>query len=580
MRHIFLWAVPVAMGLVLSCSRHMDLARVVANPIDIDYAFTRHTGDQFNGMREAADPVVRFYKGRYYLFPSMSFGYWSSDDMQHWDFHTNDLMPFGNYAPAIMVYGDELYWMVSGHNKIYKTSTPEDGDSWIVASDTVRPFIDEPERTVHDPYLFNDEDGRVYLYWGCSTVDSIMGVELDPSQDFKAKTEPVVLIGHNEAEYGWECRGDRNEKDEPSSNEGAAMLRHDGRYYLQYAGPGTEFDSYGDGLYVSGAPLGPFEHCDYSPFSVKPGGWMTGAGHGDTFQDKYGNWWHTASTVICQRFIFERRIGFYPVFFTPEGRMQALTEWSDYPWVLPDRQVDWTKETIWTGWMDLTLGKTATASSELPGHPASLACDNTVKTWWSAASGNPGEWLCIDLGAPKTVRAVQTNFADQDFGTGPEAKSPYAYTLEYSRNGKRWSVLKKENGTQGPHQLVVPRRAVKARYIRLRNDTPLTGKLSVFDLRVFGNGPAPRPEAVTGLSAERAADPRRITLRWNPSEGADGYILHWGVREDELFSSCEVYDCEVELGLFSAGQDYWFCVDAFNEGGISSGTETVSAVSR
>lgn len=84
---------------------------------------------------------------------------------------------------------------------------------------------------------------------------------------------------------------------------------------------------------------------------------------------------------------------------------------------------------------------------------------------------------------------------------------------------------------------------------------------------------------MTGLSAERAADPRRITLRWNPSEGADGYVLHWGVREEELFSACETYEPEVELGLFSAGQDYWFRVDAFNEGGVTPGLETIQTTS-
>lgn len=562
------------LAVLLTGCRSVDTTRVVANPIDLDYAFTLNEGPQFNGMREAADPVVEIFKGRYYLFPSMSFGYWSSEDMQHWTFHTNDRMPFRNYAPTLMVYKDELYWFVSGHNTLYKTETPEDGDSWVVACDTVTPFVDEPGRTVHDPYLFNDEDGRIYLYWGCSTADPIMGVELDPDDGFRAKTQPTALIGHCESEYGWECRGDRNETGDPSSNEGAAMLKYQGRYYLQYAGPGTEFDSYGDGLYVSDAPLGPFEHCDSSPFSIKPGGWMTGAGHGDTFQDKYGNWWHTASTVICQRFLFERRIGFYPVLFTPEGRMYALTEWSDYPWVLPDRKVDWAKEKPWTGWMNLTLGKTATASSELPGHPAASACDRTVKTWWSAATGDPGEWICVDLGAPKTIRAVQTNFADQDFGIGPEPKTPYAYTLEVSRDARKWTVLRSEPGTHHPHQLTVPGKRVKARYVRLRNDAPLTGKFSLFDLRVFGNGPAARPEAVRTPDVRREADPRRFHIRWTPSPTADGYLLRWGVRPDELYSACEVYEPEAELGCFSVGQRYYFRVDAFNEGGVTPGQRT------
>ena len=556
-------------------SRSQDASRVIANPIDIDYAFTRRTTGFYDGMREAADPVVRYFKGRYYLFPSMSFGYWSSEDMQHWDFHTNDRMPFGNYAPALMVYREELYWFVSNHNTLYKSATPEDGDSWTVVSENLTPFIGQPGRTVTDPYLFPDDDGRVYLYWGCSYTDPILGVELDPENGFRAKGLPTELIGHHEKEYGWECRGDRNETGKPSCNEGAAMLKYQGRYYLQYAAPGTEFNTYGDGLYVSDAPLGPFEHCAYSPFSIKPGGWMTGAGHGDTFQDRYGNWWHVATTVIVQRFIRERRIGLFPVIFTPEGSMHALTEWSDYPWILPDRKVDWTRETPWTGWMNLTLCKKASASSELPDHPAAYACDNTVKTWWSAASGDPGEWYCIDLGAGRTVHAVQTNFADQGFGVGPEPKTLYRYSVEASRDGKTWTLLKEETGTDHPHQLIVLERPVKARYIRLRNEAPLTGKLSLFDLRAFGRGKGLRPRPVKDIRAERRTDDRRITIRWARSRGADGYLLRWGVRPDQLFSTCEVYNNEIELGLFSSGQEYWFRVDAFNESGVTPGRRAI-----
>ena len=39
--------------------------------------------------------------------------------------------------------------------------------------------------------------------------------------------------------------------------EGAYLTRIEGRYYLQYAAPGTELSCYGDGCYVADAPLGP-----------------------------------------------------------------------------------------------------------------------------------------------------------------------------------------------------------------------------------------------------------------------------------------------------------------------------------
>ena len=40
--------------------------------------------------------------------------------------------------------------------------------------------------------------------------------------------------------------------------EGAWMTKHNGKYYLQYGAPGTEFSGYADGVIVGNHPLGPF----------------------------------------------------------------------------------------------------------------------------------------------------------------------------------------------------------------------------------------------------------------------------------------------------------------------------------
>ena len=53
--------------------------------------------------------------------------------------------------------------------------------------------------------------------------------------------------------------------------------------------------------------------------------------------------------------------------------------------------------------------------------------------------------------------------------------------------------------------------------------------------------------------------------------GAQGYILHWGTDPDELCSTCESLVPEIELGMFSTDQDYYFRVDAFNESGLTVG---------
>ena len=606
--------------LLCACTgREIDRSKVVTNPIDLDYEFTKGDGqgtstsdvdlndpnlinsvpEEYketvaqllkvpgalqsliermaapNNYREAADPVATIYNDRYYLFVSKSDGYWSSDDMQHWKHIRTNVLPMDLYAPTCMVYNNELYWMTSDLNSLWKTSNPEDGNAWQLVTDKLTPYPDNPDRTGHDPDLLLDDDGRVYLYWGCSNVDDIMGIELDPNNHFKAIGHPVTLITHQQNVIGWERPSDKNDVEKPGYNEGASMLKYKGRYYLQYAAPGTEFDSYGDGLYIGDSPLGPFKKADYLPISVKPGGWMTGAGHGDTFQDKYGNYWHVASTVIAQRHMFERRIGFFPVVFTQKDNMYALTDLSDRPYELPKGKTDFLKNPIWTNWMDLTIGKTATASSEIEGKEAGKAADRTIKTWWSAKTGNAGEWLQMDLGKTYPIEAVQTNFADEAFPLQSLGNPfvPYKYKIEASENGTTWTLIadKSANDVTNPHSLVVLDKAVAARYVKITNMSELPGKFSLFDLRVFGTDNGDRPAAIKEFQVERTADRRTATISWQPVPGAQGYFVHWGTDPDELYAACEVLEPSVTLGLFSADVDYYFRVDSFNESGITRG---------
>ena len=606
--------------LLCACTgREIDRSKVVTNPIDLDYEFTKGDGqgtstsdvdlndpnlinsvpEEYketvaqllkvpgalqsliermaapNNYREAADPVATIYNDRYYLFVSKSDGYWSSDDMQHWKHIRTNVLPMDLYAPTCMVYNNELYWMTSDLNSLWKTSNPEDGNAWQLVTDKLTPYPDNPDRTGNDPDLLLDDDGRVYLYWGCSNVDDIMGIELDPDNHFKAIGQPVTLITHQQNVIGWERPSDKNDVEKPGYNEGASMLKYKGRYYLQYAAPGTEFDSYGDGLYIGDSPLGPFKKADYLPISVKPGGWMTGAGHGDTFQDKYGNYWHVASTVIAQRHMFERRIDFFPFVFTQKDNMYALTDLSDRPYELPKGKTDFLKNPIWTNWMDLTIGKTATASSEIEGKEAGKAADRTIKTWWSAKTGNAGEWLQMDLGKTYPIEAVQTNFADEAFPLQSLGNPfvPYKYKIEASENGTTWTLIadKSANDVTNPHSLVVLDKAVAARYVKITNMSELPGKFSLFDLRVFSTDDGDGPAAIKEFQVERTADRRTATISWQPVPGAQGYFVHWGTDPDELYAACEVLEPSVTLGLFSADVDYYFRVDSFNESGITRG---------
>ncbi|MNY71629.1 hypothetical protein D3C86_2100150 [compost metagenome] len=53
--------------------------------------------------REAADPSLILFKGKYYLFPSITAGFLSSDNLVDWDFHRLKDVSIYDYAPDVRV---------------------------------------------------------------------------------------------------------------------------------------------------------------------------------------------------------------------------------------------------------------------------------------------------------------------------------------------------------------------------------------------------------------------------------------------------------------------------------------------
>lgn len=434
-------------------------AGTFCNPLNLNYRFST----DHKSYREAADPVVHLYKNKYYLYASKSGGYWYADDLLHWHFRPAATLPVEDYAPAVETINDTAFFIASsGKPKIYYNNDPL-LDNWKVYN---------PDFPVGmtDPAIFKDEDGRVYFYYGCSATNPIMGVELNPRKRLDTIGAPVVLIQHEYKTHGWEEHGARNNNGKSGWNEGSWMTKHDGKYYLQYAAPGTEFDVYGDGVYVADHPLGPFTYMVNSPFSYKPGGFINGAGHGNTFMDKYGNYWHSATMAISVRHMFERRIGVFPAFFDADGDLHCITSFGDYPMQLAHRKMDFSKQSLFTGWMLLSYHKPVIASSALPSHEAALAADENVRTWWSAATGDKEEWLQMDLQKRSLVRAIQVNFADEGARLrAGDAVKPYRYVIEASVDSVHWTLIidKSLNTADVTHDYMALDKPVSTRFLRI-----------------------------------------------------------------------------------------------------------------
>jgi hypothetical protein len=273
---------------------------------------------------------------------------------------------------------------------------------------------------------------------------------------------------------------------------------------------------------------------------------------------------------ISRRHIFERRLGLFPSSFTASGELVTDTYLGDYPhYIDGDRGL--------TGWMLLSRHKPVTASSSLENLSPEQAVDEDIRTWWSAKTGDPGEWLQIDLGAEMRIDAVQINFADQDSTGKGISTDVYKYVVETSNDARSWkSVIDASTiGRDAPHDYEVLPRSEHARYIRVRNiHSPDNSKFSLYDLRVFGKGAAPVPARVSAGSGHRdPTDRRKATISWQPAANTEFYVVRLGARADELTQSYQVYDGHTSLTVASlnAQAKYYFAVDSVSDGGITKG---------
>ncbi len=550
------------------------------NPINIDYGYTPIPNFSEAGRHRAtADPTITLYKGDYYLFSTNQWGYWWSHDLLNWHFiRRSFLKPWHHVyddlcAPATLVLGDTLLVIGSTYTKnfpLWMSTNPKQNE-WKEA-------VDSFQAGAWDPALFLDDDGRIYLYHGSSNVYPIYGWEIDRKTQQPIGEHKELIRLHDDI-HGWERFGEYNDNNflRPFI-EGAWMNKHDGKYYLQYGAPGTEMRGYGDGVYVSDHPLGPFTYQASNPFSYKPGGFARGAGHGATFQDRAGEWWHVSTMVVNMKNNFERRIGIWPAGFDRDGLLYCNTTFGDYPLYLPSAAPGHIPGSF-TGWMLLNYNKPVQVSSTLGGYEANNAVDEDIRTYWSAATGKAGEWIQTDLGAMDTVRAIQINYADQDVDTsflGKIAGIYCQYRLWESADGQHWKMLvdKSKNKTDIPHEYVeLPRPAI-TRYIKLENMHMPTGKFAISGLRVFGHGSGKRPDSVLHFIVLRSEeDPRNALIKWFTVDNATGYNIFWGIAPDKLYNSVMVLnDNQYYFKPMDKDRIYYFSIEAFNENGISPKT--------
>ncbi|WP_340110698.1 family 43 glycosylhydrolase [Maribellus mangrovi] len=581
-----------------SISGQEVVPQTYCNPLDIDYTYMVYNSSRNISYRSGADPAVIEFRGEYYMFVTRSFGYWHSFDLVHWDFIKPEQWFFeGCNAPTAFNYKDSLVYFAgdpAGYGSILYTDDPKSGKWTPTASIS---------NNIQDSELFIDDDGKTYLYWGSSNVHPIRVKMLNKDDRFLETGVKKDLINLVEEEHGWERFGENNFHPTLKEGymEGASMTKHDGKYYLQYAAPGTQFNVYADGVYIGENPLGPFEYMKSNPMSFNPGGFTNGAGHGITVKQTNGQYWHFATMALASNAQWERRLCMFPTYFDKDGLMYSNSDYGDYPRFGPDNP---TKAGEHCGWMLLSYKGAVTVSSslkqimkftsnndevevhELPVEKnekgeitASVLTDENPKTFWVGEANNDQQWIQIEMLHPGMVYAFQLNFHDYESGIYTRVEGlRHRFVLEVSEDGRNWrtAVDRSKSYKDAPNAYIVLNQPVKAKFVRYKNIKVPGNNFAMSELRVFGLGLGNKPNIVEGFQVKREADRRDASLSWNAVEGAQGYNIRWGIAPDKMYHSWQVYEAD-ELFMRCLDRDtrYYFSIEAFNENGISGKTEAM-----
>jgi beta-xylosidase len=166
-----------------------------------------------------------------------------------------------------------------------------------------------------DAHLFQDDDGRYYLYY----VEIVDGFKIfvqrmsDPLTKAPGREGERIELLHPTEKW---------EKVTGEVTEGPFMLKHKGIYYLMYSGTGADSPNYGIGYATSKSPVGPFEKYAGNPIAHREKG-IYGPGHHCVVDGPDGKMWMVYHQKYDDGTGYRRFLALDPIWFDDRGKLHA-----------------------------------------------------------------------------------------------------------------------------------------------------------------------------------------------------------------------------------------------------------------
>jgi arabinoxylan arabinofuranohydrolase len=398
----------------------------------------------------AADPSIVRDKGRWYIFATIDpwggdhVGLWQSANGRDWTFSrpawptkqaatsptSGDAMV---WAPSV-VRAHGRWWMyVSVGSEIWVGSAPGPAGPWADANHG-RPLIPGnaiPGYHMIDAEAFVDDDGQAYLAWGS-------GLHWVNGHCFVARLAPDMV----------HLDGAPRDVTPAHYFEAPFLFKAGGRYYLTYSAGNTTSDSYQVRYATGPGPLGPFTEAPNSPIlSTDAAHGIISPGHHALFRSRgqtYILYHRQALPWTGPRRDTLRQVAVDALRIRPDGLLEPVR-----PTHRGAAVAGWAAGRI-RGLPWVALGR----GSDAAHGPAGAADDNNATAWRPGPDGT----MIADLGR---VRALHRSLLYPEF---PDR--PWRFSLEASRDGRRWRMVAPPRTRQGS-PLVVSH-ALGVRYLRLR----------------------------------------------------------------------------------------------------------------
>lgn len=278
-----------------------------------------------------ADPTIFYHNGMYYLYGtggdvSKGFLVYTSKDLFQWD------GPMGNKDGYALVEGDAFgtdgFWapqVFERNSRFYMAYTANEQIAIAESESPLGPF---KQKTLHkisgpgkqiDPYIFFDDDGRVYLFHvRLDRGNRIYVAELKSDlSDIIAGTEKECI---NAAE-SWE---NTSHSQWPVA-EGPTVMKRNGKYYLLYSANDYRNIDYAVGYAISDQVTGPWKKSGNNPILHRKDLNINGTGHGDLFRDEKGKLQYVFHTHFSEAKVQPRLTGIVKVRFKTKNILVDTT---------------------------------------------------------------------------------------------------------------------------------------------------------------------------------------------------------------------------------------------------------------